>query len=639
MPRMMNMRTPGKAPTFSKNTVKRVFGYLIPYKWKLLIVFVCIILASAANVSISLFTQYLIDDYFAIGAVGYNDPVSLAKAIGLMALILVTGCVMSYLFHRIMAIIGQKIMKQIRDDMFAKMQHLPVKFFDRNSTGDIMSVYTNDTDTLRQLITQSIPEFASSIITIVIVFFSMLKVSVYLTLLVIGFLGIMMLITKTVGGRSGKYFIKQQSSLGKVNGYVEEMVQGQKVVKVFCHENKAKEGFDKVNDELNHNATSAHSFANVFMPIMGNLGHFQYALIAILGAVLAIKGVNNLTLTGFATMSLGAIASFLQLARNFSNPISQVSQQVNSVIMAFAGAERIFNQMDEQAEVDDGYVTLVYAKKDKKGNITESDKRTGLWAWKHYHKAEDTTSYTLLEGKIDMEMVDFGYVPEKIVLQDVCLHAKPGQKIAFVGSTGAGKTTITNLINRFYDIADGKIRYDDININKIKKADLRKSLGIVLQETNLFTGTVRENIRYGRLDATDQEVEEAAKLANAHDFIMRLPEGYDTMLLSDGANLSQGQRQLLAIARAAVADAPVMIMDEATSSIDTRTELIVQQGTNKLMEGRTVFIIAHRLSTVKNADIIMVLEKGRVIESGNHDQLIAKGGRYYQLYTGNSPKE
>ncbi len=616
-------------PTFSKGTVKRVFSYLSPYKGKLVFVFVCIVLSALANVSISLFTGTLVDTYFA-------DPGSnLAAALAVMAAILLAGSVMSYLFHRIMAIIGQKIMKEIRDDMFSKMEALPVKFFDRNARGDIMSVYTNDTDTLRQLICESIPEFVSTLISILVVFVSMLVVSVYLTLLVVGFLILMMLITKVVGGKSGKYFIKQQQSLGKLNGYVEEMVQGQKVVKVFCHEEEAEKGFDKVNDELFNNAASANTFANVFMPIMGNLGYVQYTLIAILGAALAIQGTQNLTLGGFSVMTLGAIASFLQLARSFSNPISQISQQINSVIMAFAGAERIFKQMDETPETDDGYVTLVNAEY-KDGVLGETQTRTGLWAWKHYHKADNTTTYTPLTGKIDMLDVDFGYDPDKLVLHDVTLHAKHGQKIAFVGSTGAGKTTITNLLNRFYDIADGKIRYDDININKIKKDDLRRSLGIVLQDTNLFTGTVMENIRYGRLEATDQEVEDAAKLANAHDFITRLPEGYNTLLTSDGANLSQGQRQLLAIARAAVADAPVMIMDEATSSIDTRTELIVQQGTDKLMEGRTVFIIAHRLSTIKNADVIMVLEKGRIIESGNHEELLEKKGRYYQLYTGSA---
>ena len=617
-----------KRPTFSKGTVKRVFSYLSPYKGRLFLVLLCIIISSLSNVAVSYFSGLLVDTYF-------PDPSSnLPLALGVMAIILGAGCIVSYISHHTMAVIGQVIMKKVRDDMYNHMQDLSVKYFDQHSKGDIMSLYINDTDTLHQLICQSIPEGISSLLSIITVFVVMVMSSIYLTLLIIGFLLIMMLITKTVGGKSGKYFIKQQQSIGKLNGYIEEMIQGQKVVKVFCHEDGAKDGFDKVNNQLRKDATSAHSFANVFMPIMGNLGHVQYTVIAIVGATMVIMGAQNLSITGFALMTPGLIVSFLQYARNFSNPVSQISNQINSIVMAFAGAERIFNLLDEAKEVDDGYVTLCYAKEDENGNITESETRTGKWAWKHYHKADDTTTYVPLAGKIDMLDVDFGYTPDKLVLHDVTLHAKPGQKIAFVGSTGAGKTTITNLINRFYDIADGKIRYDDININKIKKADLRRSLGIVLQDTNLFTGTVMENIRYGRLDATDEEVIEASKLANAHDFIIRLPEGYDTMLTSDGANLSQGQRQLLSIARAAVADAPVMILDEATSSIDTRTEKIVQEGTDKLMEGRTVFIIAHRLSTVRNADVIMVLEKGRIIESGNHEELLKKHGRYYQLYTG-----
>ena len=523
---------------------------------------------------------------------------------------------------------GKSGKKKIRDDMFTHMQKLPVRYFDQNATGDIMSLYTNDTDTLRQMMAQSLPQFISSTITIVAVFVAMLVTSVWLTLFVIAFLIFMMVIVKHVGGKSGKYFVAQQASLGDVNGYVEEMIHGQKVVKVFCHEPQAAAVFDEKNEGLFENATKANSFANILMPITNNLGNLQYVCIAILGGVLALHGVGGLT--------LGAIAAFLQLSKSFTQPIGQISQQASAIVMALAGAGRIFHMLDEQPEQDEGYVHLVNAERDADGNLRKADHRTHLWAWEHPHQ-DGTVTYTQLQGDVQMEHVDFGYVPEKIVLHDVSLYAKPGQKIAFVGATGAGKTTITNLINRFYDIADGKVRYDNININKICKADLRRSMGMVLQDVNLFTGTVMDNIRYGRLDATDEECIAAAKRANAHDFIMLLPDGYETVLEGDGSGLSQGQRQLLSIARAAVADPPVMILDEATSSIDTRTERIVQAGMDALMKGRTVFVIAHRLSTIQNADVILVLDHGCVIERGNHAQLMAQKGRYYQLQTGTLP--
>lgn len=556
----------------------------------------------------------------------------LIKALVIMGIIYLAGVVATYLYNRIMVTVAQGVLKQIRDDMFEHMQTLPVKYFDTHTHGDIMSYYTNDTDTLRQAIAQSMPQMIASLFTVISVFVAMLVTSVWLSLFVMVSVALMMKITKYITMRSGKYFFRQQKSIADVNGYIEEMIHGQKVIKVFCHEDKAKEIFDKKNDALRNNACEANKYANILMPIMNNMGYVLYVLVAIVGGALAIKGVVNVSLRGTGVLTLGAIASFLQLSRNFINPIGQISQQLNMIVMALAGAERIFELLDEESETDNGYVTLVNAKR-VNGELVETRERTGMWAWKHPHE-DGTLTYTELKGEVVLDGVDFGYNPEKIVLHDISIYANQGQKIAFVGATGAGKTTITNLINRFYDIADGKVRYDGININKIKKADLRHSLGIVLQETNLFTGTVMDNIRYGRLEATDEECIEAAKRAGAHGFINMLPDGYDTVISGDGSDLSQGQRQLLSIARVAVADPPVMILDEATSSIDTRTETIVQRGMDALMQGRTVFVIAHRLSTIKNADVIMVLENGHIIERGSHEKLIAEHGKYYQLYTG-----
>lgn len=609
----------------SKDTIKRLLSYLKIYRLRFTIVLVCILLSALAGVAGSLFIQTVIDDYISPLLLEANPVFSgLLKAVLFMAGIYLFGVLSTFFYNRLMVSIAQGILKEVRDSMFSHMQKLPIRYFDTTSHGDIMSHYTNDADTLRQMLTQSIPQMFSSIITIVAVFCAMIYTSPILTLFVVVFIALILMVTKKITGNSAKFFIAQQVSLGRLNGYIEEMIHGQKVIKVFCHEEESKHEFDKKNAELCQNATNANMFANILMPIMMNLGNLQYVLIAVLGGALAINGVGGLT--------LGAIASFLQLSKSFTQPIGQISQQFNSIIMALAGAERIFHLLDEEVETDGGYVTLVNAKYEN-GNLVETEKRTGLWAWKHPH-SDGTITYTELQGHVILDDVDFGYTENKMVLHDVSLFAEPGQKVAFVGATGAGKTTITNLINRFYDIADGKIRYDGININKIKKDDLRRSLGVVLQDVNLFTGTVMENIRYGKLDATDEECIAAAKLANAHDFISMLPEGYNTILSGDGSGLSQGQRQLISIARAAVADPPVMILDEATSSIDTRTEAIVQKGMDSLMKGRTVFVIAHRLSTVKNSDVIMVLEQGHIIERGTHDQLIEQKGKYYQLYTG-----
>ena len=608
---------------------KRLTAYVFQYyKFHYIAVIVLIFVSVLANVQGTMFMKNLIDDYITPFLMTDTPDFSpLANAIARVACFYGVGILSTYMYNRIMITVTQGTLRSLRDDVFAHMERLPIQYFDTHAHGDIMSVYTNDIDTLRQMISQSIPQVVSSGITIVSVFVSMLILNVPLTAVTLAMVAVMIASTKAAAGRSGKYFLEQQKNLGAVNGYIEEMMNGQKVVKVFCHEEENKKAFKELNDRLFVSADRANTFANFLGPINAQLGNISYVVCAIVGGALALNHVGGFT--------LGGLASFLTFNKSFSMPINQVSMQLNAIVMAMAGANRIFALLDEEVETDDGYVTLVHAK-EKDGKLVPSEDRTGRWAWKHTHKSDGTTDYVEIQGNVVFNEVDFGYTDEKIVLHDVKLFAEPGQKIAFVGSTGAGKTTITNLINRFYDIQDGKIRYDGININKIKKSDLRRSLGIVLQDTHLFTGTVMENIRFGRLDASDEEVIAAAKLANAHGFINRLPDGYQTMLTGDGASLSQGQRQLLAIARAAVADPPVLILDEATSSIDTRTERIVQEGMDRLMNGRTTFVIAHRLSTVRNSDCIMVLEQGRIIERGTHEQLIEEKGKYYQLYTGNA---
>ena len=615
--------------------LKRLMDYIFrDYKFHCIIVFILIFVGVIANVQGTMFTRDLIDKYITPFLLSSDTPnfTPLAHAIGKVACFYGVGIVATYAYNRIMINVTQGMMMNMRNDLFSHMEKLPIKYFDTHAHGDIMSIYTNDIDTLRQMISQSMPQLLNSVITVVSVFISMIVLNVPLTVVTLIMVAVTLTSTKAIAGRSSKYFIAQQKELGRVNGYIEEMMNGQKVVQVFCHEEESKKDFDKINEQLFKDAESANIFANILMPIMGNIGNILYVLIAFIGGVLIIANAPNLSLSGQA-ISVAVVVPFLNMTRQFTMSISQVSQQINSVVMAMAGTERIFELMDEKPEADDGYVTLVNANIDENGNITESEKRTGVWAWRHPHH-DGSVTYTRLMGDVRLFDVDFGYVPDKIVLHNIDIFAEPGQKIAFVGATGAGKTTITNLINRFYDIADGKIRYDGININKIKKADLRRSLGIVLQDVNLFTGTVMDNIRYGRLDATDEECIAAAKLANAHGFIEMLPEGYNTVLKGDGSGLSQGQRQLISIARAAVADPPVMILDEATSSIDTRTEAIVQKGMDRLMQGRTVFVIAHRLSTVQNSDVIMVLDHGRIIERGSHKKLIEEKGKYYQLYTG-----
>ncbi len=615
-------------------TVKRVLKYLLAYKWRLVVVVLCIIFSALAGVYGSMFLKTLVDVHIAdlIDAGGDPDFSGLAEAIITLAVVYVLGAFSTFAYNRIMTVVSQGVLKDIRNTMFAKMQTLPIKYFDTHSFGDTMSRYTNDTDTLRMMISMSIPQIFSSLCTVISVFFAMVTTSVPLTVFVLISALLTMLLVKTIGGKSGSFFVKQQRSVGKVNGYIEEMINGQKVVQVFCREEKTKEEFEKLNNELCENAKSANIFANILGPISNNLGHLQYILVATLGGLLVLLTTTD-NVGGLLALTAGGLISFLQLSKNFTNPINQVTQQLNSIIMALAGAKRIFELMDEIPEADEGDVTLVNAEYNEKGELKESENRTGIWAWKE-QLPDGSCKLTLLKGDVRMANVDFGYTPEKTVLHNVTLYAEPGQKVAFVGATGAGKTTITNLINRFYDIQNGSITYDGIDISRIRKADLRYSLGMVLQDTHLFTGTVMENIRYGRLDATDEECIAAAKLANADGFISVLPDGYNTLLSGDGSGLSQGQRQLLAIARAAVADPPVMILDEATSSIDTRTESIVQKGMDSLMKGRTVFVIAHRLSTVRNSDVIMVLSAGEIIERGNHEKLINEKGQYYRLYTG-----
>ena len=617
-----------KRPELNKGTVKRLLKIISEkYKKHLVLVFICLVISSVVSVSAPLFSKKIIDD-FIDPLLGTENPLydGQRNIILILSDVFLLGIISTFIYNRLMVVIAQGTLKKIRDTMFAKMQKLPIRYFDTVPHGDVMSHFTNDTDTLEQMISQSLPQLVSSILSLITVTISMIALSWQLTLFIFIFVFVMLRITMSITKKSGNYFMGQQETLGKVNGYIEEMINGQKVVKVFNYEDRAKKNFDELNENLYSNMVNANKFANILMPILNNLGNLEYVLVAIIGAFLAISGK-------VPTLTIGTIASFLALTRSFNQPIKNVSSQANTVVMAIAGATRIFKLIDEEPEVDEGYVTLVNAKIDEDGNITETPERTGKWAWKHPHH-DGRLEYVELKGHIEMENVNFGYEQNKEILHNISLYAKPGQKIAFVGATGAGKTTITNLINRFYDIEDGKIRYDGINIKKIKKEDLRRSLGLVLQDTNLFTGTIKDNIKYGKLDATDEEVIEAAKIANAHEFISMLPNGYDTMLTQNGSQLSQGQRQLLAIARCAINDPPVMILDEATSSIDTRTEKLVQEGMDKLMNGRTVFVIAHRLSTVRNSKAIMVLEHGNIIERGTHEQLLEEKGQYYQLYTG-----
>ena len=627
---MSDKRPADRRPAVTKNTIataKRLLGYVTrDYKMKFIFVCCCILMSSIASISVSLSLKVLLDGYI-VPLIGHENPdfSELYAAVSVLGVIFALGVFASFCYTRLMVSIGQGVLKTIRDEMFEHMQKLPIRYFDQNTNGSIMSLYTNDTDTLRQMINQSIPQVLMSSLTITVTFIAMIVLSPLLTILAVAMIILMFIVTRKIGGNSGKYFVRQQTNLANVTGFVEEHMSGQRVIKIFNHEKTAEAEFDELNEKLFDSAANAHTFASIMGPVVGNMGNMLFVLTAVLGGFLSIIGVGGIT--------LGVMASYLQFTKSFTQPFMQVAQQFNSMVMALAGAERIFNMMDEAPEVDDGYVTLVNAVKDENGNISECEKRTGLWAWKHPHQ-DGTVTYTELKGDVRFFDMTFGYTPEKTVLHDLTLYAKPGQKLAFVGSTGAGKTTITNLINRFYDVQDGKIRYDGININKIKKADLRRSLGIVLQDTHLFTGTIMDNIRYGKLDATDEEIYAAAKLAHADQFIRMLPDGYQTLLTSDGEELSQGQRQLLAIARAAVADPPVLILDEATSSIDTRTESIVQQGMDNLMKGRTVFVIAHRLSTIRNSDAIMVLDHGRIVERGSHEELIQEHGIYYQLYTG-----
>ena len=626
----MNKKQNGK-PKLSKDTLKtakRLLKYVTEtYKMRFILVFVCILISSVATISVSLSLKFLLDD-FIIPLIGQQSPnfTELYRALAVLGCIFLLGVVSTFIYTRMMVYIGQGVLKKVRDDMFEHMQTLPIRYFDQRTNGSIMSLYTNDTDTLRQMISQAIPQALMSFFTIIVTFISMVALSPLLTILAVAVIFVMTFVTRKIGGNSGKYFVSQQMSLADVTGFVEERMNGQRVVKVFNHERKSEEEFDKLNEALFESASRANAFANMMGPVIGNIGNLQFVLTAVLGGFLSVIGVGGIT--------LGVMASYLQFTKSFTQPFMQVAQQFNSIVMALAGAERIFQLIDEEPEKDEGYVTLVNARKDENGNITECKERTGMWAWKHPHSADGSVSYTELTGDVVFENVTFGYNEDKVILKNISLYAKPGQKLAFVGSTGAGKTTITNLINRFYDIQEGKIRYDGINITKIKKDDLRRSLGIVLQDTHLFTGTIMDNIRYGKLDATDEEVYQAARLAHADQFIQMLPNGYQTMLSGDGEELSQGQRQLLSIARAAVADPPVLILDEATSSIDTRTESIVQKGMDNLMKGRTVFVIAHRLSTIRNSNAIIVLDHGNIIERGDHEDLIKMKGTYYQLYTG-----